>query len=444
MIGFGADELRFFHYAIYPLALLILCRWWFGPFRWLSFPTVFTVTWLLLIHAQAVEIYLNEYQNRAFLLSVWLTPILVLLSSALVLRGLGHRMLPLVGDLGSEAGPNRDTAAAWVSPVCTLAVFGLIALYIADIGVRNVAFFFIVARPGSAVDAMLLRISGLESHISPLLTLVYSYARSLILPLYAAIVTALAFSNRISKTHWAVAVGGVSLFSVLTAAKAPLAFTLGGVLIAAYLARPRAAGLGRLAGAFGVAMFLPALIYPLLTGAHGMDALGVAATNLWRRVTYVTSVTGAMYFDGYPHLHPFAGATSNRVLALIANVPFHDTSEWVFYRYVGSSVAGGTANSSFFAAFYTDWGMAGVVGGGILVGVVLAGLQVFFDRRPEHDAISVGFRAATMIGMTQLMMTNFFSCALGRGMLSLPILLAVLEIVSARRRSTPIPVLEGM
>ena len=433
----GVAELRFFHYAVYPLALLLITRVWFGPFRRLSFVNCFVIGWLLLIHAQAAEIFLYDYRSALFLFSVWLTPVLVLLAAKvaqLSLRGQANE--PPAEVEATQAGQGWDRVAQRVAPFFTLGVFALIALYIVDIGPRNVAFFFIVARPGSALDAMLLRITGLQSHISPVLTVVYSYGRALVLPVYAAVITALHFSGRLSRLHWVTGVVAAGLFSVLTAAKAPLAVTLLGVLVAAYLTRAGKLRLGRVVFGFGLALFLPALVYPLLTGARGLDALGVAATNLWRRATYVTSVTGAMYFDAFPAIRPFAGAGSNRLLALGANVPFHDTSEWVFDRFLGGGVQGGTANSAFFAAFYADWGMAGVVLGAVLVGVLLAGLQRFFEQRRSRDAITVGVWATTLVAAIQLMMTNFYSCALGRGMISLPILLALGDVLS-RRRSDP-------
>lgn len=427
-------ELRVFHYLLLPILLLALCRWWFGPLGRLSFPAAFTVAWLLLVHAQALEIYLSEYRLTTFLYSVWATPFIVLFTAGPVAARLGHRV-PTLHQTQPRGSTARDAGIARLAPLATGFLFALIAVYIVDIGVRNVALFFLFASPGSALDGMILRVNGLESHISPLLTILYSYSRALLFPVYAAVATSLWLVGRLRRAHWLAIVGGAACFSVLTAAKAPLAFTLAGVLLAAYLTRPGAVGLGKLTTLFAVALFIPALIYPLIRGSSGGEVLTVAVENLWRRMTYVTSVTGAMHFDAFPATHGFAGFGSNRVLATITGTPSVATSEWMFDRYMPGQIHGGTANTAFFASFYADFGVAGVVGGAIVVGLCLLGLQLFFDRSRPRDALAIGCHAATMIAAMQMMMTNFYSVALGRGMLALPIALWAANVLSRHRGS---------
>lgn len=434
----GALELRFFHYIVWPILLLALCRVWFGPPRRLSFAWAFIVAWLLLIHAQAVEVYLYEYRYDSFLVSVWLTPLLVLGTSGPLMRALGHHTREPQGIVASGPPSVRDAAMAKLAPLCTAGVFGLIAVYLFDIGVRNVAFFFAFANPGSVSAGMELRISGLQSNISPVLTAIYSYSRALLLPSYGAVVTALYFSRRIGRAHWLSALSAICLFMVLEAAKSPLATTLVGTLLAAYFARPQRLRLGRMSLLFAIAMFVPALIYPLLSGDRGLDALGVAGNRLWDRLTHVTSLTCAQYFDAFPKVHPYLGPSSNRALAALANVPVVSTPRWVYDRYLDDgTLHGGTVNAAFFATFYADWGMAGVICGGVLVGLTILFLQLYFDRRGPPDAVSVGVHATTMIAVMQLMMSDYYGTALGRGMLSLPILLWCFDVLTRRRRRAP-------
>ena len=434
----GALELRFFHYIVWPILLLALCRLWFGPPTRLSFAWAFMATWLLLIHAQAAEIYLYEYRYDSFLVSVWLTPLLVLITSGPLMRALGHRTQPLKGLQPDEPPSQRDTIVVKLAPFCTMAIIALILVYLSDIGIRNVAFFFAFANPGSAVAGMTLRISGLQSNISPILTAVYSYSRALLLPAYGAVVTALFVSKRIGRIHWLVALGAICLFMVLEAAKSPLATTLIGALLAAYFARPERMRLGRMSVLVAVAMFIPALIYPLLSGDRGLDALSVAGGRLWDRITHVTSLTCAQYFDAFPRVHQFLGPSSNRILAALANVQVISTPRWMYDRYLDDGILhGGTINAAFFATFYADWGMAGVIGGAILVGLTILGLQLYFDRRGSLDAVSIGIHASTMIAVMQLMMSDYYGAALGRGMLSLPLLLWCFDVLTPRSLSKP-------
>jgi hypothetical protein len=435
----GPLEIGIFHYLVWPLVLLGLCRWWFGPLARLSFAWVFLVGWLLLIHAQALEVFWSGYEYPEFLLSVWATPFIVLLVSGPILRGLGHR-IPTLQDLprGTPPGP-RDALVLRAAPFLTAGLWVLIAIYIFDIGVKNVAFFFILANPGSAVDAMLLRLSGLTSNISPVLTTVYGYTRALFLPMYAAIATALVVSGRMGRLHWVFVMLGTAFFSLLAAAKSPLAFTLAGAALAAYMARPGRIGLGRLGFGFVLVLFIPALIYPLLSGSTGTEALVDAGENLWRRVTYVTSETGGVYFDAFPNLYDHQGASSNRILATLANVDGRPTPSLIYDRYLNDSgiLHGGRVNTAFYASFFADWGGAGVVLGAIAVGLLVLGLQLFFDRRRGADAIVIGMRAATLIALTQLMISDLYGTLLGRGLLSIPILLWTFDLVLGLRPRGP-------
>lgn len=427
-------ELRVIHYVVIPLLHISLCAITYGSPRRLSFGWVFLASWLVLVHAQAVEIFLNEFSSAEFLISVWVTPFLVIGTTTVLslLLGGGSAHHPLA-DVVTSA---RDRAVSSTAPLFSVAVVLLVGIYVADIGVGNVALFFLIAEPGSAVDAMLLRLSGLTSNVSPLLTLVYSYSRALMLPLLASVATALFVSGMMRRFWWLVLMGGVAIFSLLTAAKAPFALTLVSCAIAAYLTRPESIRLSAVAPVVALALFLPALIYPLAVGAEGGDALLIAAEGLWRRVTYITSVSGAYYFDAYPALHEFAGASSNRLLAVLAGVPFEPTAEWIYERYMNANIPGGRANTAFYASFYADWGVWGILGGGTLVGTVIFTLQSFFDRAFSRDAVSIGFQAVALVATTQLMMTNFYSVALGRGLLSIPVLLAMLSIALPQHRAS--------
>ena len=433
----GSLELRLFHYVLWPVLLLLGCRWWFGPVKRLSFAWAFLGGWLLLIHAAAVEIFLDEYPYWTFLLSVWLTPVIVLLTAGPLMRALGHSTSELRGLSDGGAQSSRDVLFSKVTPLLTAGVIALDVVYVADIGVRNVALFFAFANPGSMIESMTLRLAGLQSHVSPILTMLYGYSRALLLPTFGAIMTALLVAKRVRLAHWLLAQCGIGLFMVVAAAKAPLAYSLIASLLAAYFANPNRLKLGRLAGLLVGALFVPALIYPLLSGDRGLDALGVAASRLWERVTYIPSEAAAEYFDAFPRIHPYLGAASNRVLATIANAPAVTTPSWMYDRYLDYGfLHGGKVNAAFFANFYADWGALGVLGGGILVGLTLLGLQLYFDRRGESDALTIGVRASTLIAVMQLLMSDYYGAALGRGMLSLPILLWCFDVL--RRRHGPL------
>jgi hypothetical protein len=411
------------HWVVNPIIIIVLTRALFAKFRFISLPTVFIISYLLLIYVRALDIYVNDFRNITFLLSVWLVPYLFILFSGFGLYVFNNPRRVGVAFKAFRQS-RRDKVIAKISPF--LSIFSVLLLFvlILDKGIRSIALFFLILNPGAELETILLRIDGLTSNYSPILTVLYSYGRALFYPTYVAILIGLRATRLISRTHLFLVLGAAMLFSALDAEKAPLAYLMATAGFSFYLSN-RGRINARLVLIWLVAMFLPAMIYPLLYGSQGIAFLAVAIEGLWRRVTWVPSFTSALYFDLFPRVFGHLGFKSNRILARIFGLEYVPVASMV-YDYHYSGIQGGLVNTSFFASFYADWGMPGIVFGTILVALVIAGLQRIFDRY-DIDAVSVGIRAVVLSSIVQLMLTNFYSVALGRGLLSLPILLVFLN-----------------
>jgi len=440
-------SLLILHWVVIPIALLAGTRVAFGKLSYLSFPATFIVAYIFLIHLRALEIYAFDVREDKYLMAVWLTPFLYLFSalcSQAVFRHSPRKIRVAFQSAALEISA-RDKRFASVAPVISASLILLPIVFVLDKGTSGIALFFLLSNIGESTETMFLRIGGLVSNYSGVLTIIYSYSRALIYPVYLAVLVVLRRKGLVSRFHfWLVLIAAV-FYSVLTTAKAPLAIVLLGMSIASYLAGDSSGKRRILVPALIllVALLLPAVFYPLLYGFNGLEFLLVAVESLWRRVTWVPSHTSAVYFDAFTNRFEHLGPRSNRLLAWIAGVEHVPAASFIYNNYYDASIPGGLVNASYFASFYADWGMPGVIIGTMVVGVLTVLLQVYFDR--QVDAVGTGVRAATLVAMCQLLLTNFYSASLGRGFLSLPLLLvlgtAILREVyrlygkSGRRRS---------
>jgi len=415
------------HWFLIPLIILFFSRIFFGGVRFLSFPIIYLLSFFVLIYLQALNIYFNYINELNFILSVWIVPLLYVFTCGLLLQLFKHDARKIQESMLFVHLSSRDILITRVVPVLSAFFICLPFVFILDKGVSNIALFHILAHPGDTSRAMELRIGGLVSNYSSILTLIYSYSRALLYPLYITYLTALTVKGIVSRLHFMVALGVTLFFSVLTTAKAPLAYICFGILVSYYFTRRGYLSKKKVSFLILFFLFLPALFYPLLFGVGGVDALEVTVSNLWRRLTWVPSYVCAVYFDAFTNLFHHVGFSSNRFLAWITGSEYIPTAAFIYDNYFSSTVPGGLVDASYFASFYADWGMIGTLLGTVLVAAITAWLQILFDCK-GNDLLGVSFRAVTVIAIVQLMQTNIYSSSLGRGFISAPILLIVISI----------------
>lgn len=426
-----------FHWCIVPAALLVLVRFFFGHLTRLAFPSVFALSYLVLIHIQALNVYRTEFPQPMYLVTVWLTPFLVVIVSKLLLVSARHGPGVMNQTLGRIHFSARDRSVrrhlVFVSIMFVLLPFVLVM----DKGPGGIALFFLLSHPGATFDTMALRLGGLESSWHPALTVLYAYSRSLLYPLYTGLLVLLWTRRSISHRHLLIVLTAGFFYCLLTAAKAPLAILLANAALALYFGRRGRIPRPMAACITVAALMLPALLYPLLMSSPHTNFLAFAAERLWRRLTFVPSYTSAVYFDAFTNVYPHLGLRSNRLLALLSGHTYTSTPALIFGNYFASSAhEGGLVNAAYFASFFADWGLPGAFLGSVLVGWLLGWLQVFFDRR-HVDMTGTAVRCTALIATVQLCLTNFYSVALGRGLLSIPALLWLSSYFENRQRSSP-------
>jgi hypothetical protein len=416
------------------LPVILLANWFvIGKRFWrISFPLIFLVAYLPLIYAQAANIFLEEVTIPAFLLSVWLVPFLYLIGYCVVV----YPIAPGKVASGSVSISLRDQWLAKAFPLVTGTVVLLPILFVLDRGVNSISLFFLLLNPGSAVEAMNLRIGGLQSNIHPILTTLYAYSRAMFIPIYIALLAALWHRRLVSTPQFWTGLAACLFFAGLTAAKAPITIVVLAAALAIYLTSgcpmsPKILNMITIVIAAG--LVLPALIYPLLQGATGSEGVIFTFERLFRRLTWVSCHTAALYYEAFGNFFPHLGMSSNKLFAYVAGEPTRVAAAMMYSEYVQGSIEGGLMNAAFFASFYADWGMPGVVIGSLVAGLLCGGLQVFFASRVQ-DLTTTAFKTVVLLASVQLLVTNFYSVALGRGMLSLPVLFAIYDMISRRLR----------
>jgi oligosaccharide repeat unit polymerase len=428
------DILAFLYYIVNPVIMLWLTRLLFGPYKKLSFPTIFMVGYIVLIYLQAFSIYQHEIRNVHYIISVICIPYIVLFVVGFGLPVLGHSFRDIECSFGKVSMTYRDVVFTNITPLLSVLFVLLPFVFVFDKGASGIAFFFLIDNPGQSTETMFLRIGGLTSNINPILSVAYAYNRALGYPVYIAFITTLLVRKRISVSHYLAVILAGALFSLFTAAKAPLAVILLCAGLSFYMSNR-----GKLSTpviVLGVGgMLVPAFIYPLLFGLHGSAAVQSAFENLIRRVTWVPSQTSAVYFDAFTNYFPHLCGASNRFVSLVVGTDYINVASFIYDNYYNATIPGGLVNASYFATFYADWGMPGVFLGTLAVCACLIWLQIFFDRW-NTDAVGIAVRATISVALMYIFMSNLYSVLLGRGLLSLPLLLVVLNRLPLRQMIT--------
>jgi oligosaccharide repeat unit polymerase len=422
------EPIYLIHWFIIPVLVIVLSHYFFGGMRILSFHSVYLISFFILIYIQALNVYFRYIHASKFILSVWIVPLLYIVVAGALSATLKHGPQKIQDAIRTTDLSKRDIFFSRWTPILSLMFILIILFYMFDKGVSNIPLFYILFNPGNALQTMKLRIGSLESNYGIAITMIYSYSRSFLFPLYVSFLAAITFKKLISKTHFLIVFLAAIFFSALSTAKAPIAYLCFCTLISYFLALKGKVSKVKLSGLCLAFLLLPALLYPLLLGARGLDAVFITMQNLWRRLTWVPSYVCAVYFDAYTNYFPHLGFASNRILARITENEYISTPTFIYDNYFSTTIPGGLVNASYFASLYADWGMVGMLLGTIVVAVLSVSLQILFDKFGK-DMIGVAFRSATLISMIQLMQTNIYSASLGKGFVSLPILFIALTFL---------------
>lgn len=130
-----------------------------------------------------------------------------------------------------------------------------------------------------------------------------------------------------------------------------------------------------------------------------------------------------MYFEVFGRSIDHLGWEGSSVLSLLFDGEKVSSAQ-VLYSYFYSNMFSdrGLINAAFFASMYADFGFIIMIFGVVFCGFIVAQVQVFLNKIP-FSAISLSCKAICGLAVMQLVLTDFTSILMGRGMLLLPFLL---------------------
>jgi oligosaccharide repeat unit polymerase len=171
------------------------------------------------------------------------------------------------------------------------------------------------------------------------------------------------------------------LYNSLTLAKAPVANMILVLALFYYYYRGRALSLKGLLIAVVLFLAFPVVILVALGGTAGSFSVVDALIGISERIFYIPAELLYYYFEVFPaHVHYLHGGTSPRVAEILGQ-QFFDVENFVgiyAYRDVLESVA---APSAFIGYLNADFGMPGVILGGLFAGATMETFHVYIARR---------------------------------------------------------------
>lgn len=247
----------------------------------------------------------------------------------------------------------------------------------------EIPLFYLLRNPGQFLTAALLREDSLKLLHSPL-TYVYGVLRGTIFPFL--ILIAYGRYKRQQQKSWrrlfliSLAIG--IFYASLTIEKSPVAAIIGLLFLFYYLF---AGGqVGRATSIAGVALFLCFPIAVILLAYHGSESgsLEAAIRAIGIRLFYSPAQIVYAYFEVFPAVIPFQhGASITKLAALFGWHAVNIPNAVGMYMNTGTDLDTITANSCFIGNLNADFGLPGVVVGGVFAGFFMQAVSTYFYRR---------------------------------------------------------------
>lgn len=254
---------------------------------------------------------------------------------------------------------------------------GLVLKHISE--VSTLALLYIIYNPGDPKNASLVRQASFED-AGPVFSYVYQWLVLLVFPLLAMV--SLGFRMITKKTGWlAVFLGSLGvgvLFAALSTAKSLVASLVLVIFLFLYLYRG-----GRISMAIVLSPVLVAL-YPLviiMTIYWGEVDLGLALGAMGRRLFYLPAEVLYWYFELFQGNYLYG--RSIHKLSWLMGWKFFDTANYVGLHGLHAKLQFINANGAFLGNLNADFGMPGVLAGGVIAGVVMQASQVYLIRQPK-------------------------------------------------------------
>jgi oligosaccharide repeat unit polymerase len=321
-----------------------------------------------------------------------------------------------------ERAPTSDQSAAFL---LILGIsFALAAGYVIEAPV--IPLLYLIRNPGAAAALVGLREESFKLLDSPLIY-VYDVLRRVGFPFLICVALGWYLVSR--QRRWLLLfllTGGVGLvYAALTAAKMPVAVIVLTAALGWYLhiggrVSLRAVFLG----------FCAVFLFPVFVLVQSLSGLGIGADviakGIFHRLFYVPAEILYYYFEVVPDVVPYLhGRTIGRINWLLGSEAEVNIANYVFRYMFPWRVDTGLAPAPFIGYLHADFGIVGVLAGGVLAGMILEGLQVIVTRRPKTVVTLAGYAYLLWCGW-KLNMESMTQSLLSGGIF---IILALMELM---------------
>jgi oligosaccharide repeat unit polymerase len=209
-------------------------------------------------------------------------------------------------------------------------------------------------------------------------SLLYYYLRNLIYPVWAAV--GLGYFLHTRKTLWLGlwlgSLGGGLFYGALTLAKGPIAMLVMVSALFVYFYRGRKINLKLVLGSVVLFMAFPVAVLSLANGFSVTGALDAMVVRLF----YLPSELLYYYFDIFPTQVAYLHGRSSPHLSALFGMQFFDTNNYVglYYSPILASIS---APAAFIGDLNADFGVPGVLLGGVAAGWIMQTVHQYLITR---------------------------------------------------------------
>jgi hypothetical protein len=357
----------------------------------ITIPTLWYLTYLPMIFFPAFLVFYIQpepyRQTYIFaVVSVLLTVPLGIILANLIFR---FRMKELDEYFSSPVIVNGSGYMWVVFFLIFLVTLGLVLHYFRSVG--TVPLLHMLQNPGEAQELAVLREEAFKlmdprwnTSDSTILFYVFLFLRTLVFPFI--IVSALGYYLWSRKKKWLmlflailIVGGGYAASSI---ARAPVAALVMRVMFFLYLFKG-----GKLSKKAIVVLIILMLAFPLLVTALAYSSdVGIlnGLGSVIKRLFYTPAWGLYYYFEIFPAHHDFLyGQAFAKPILLVLGQPYFYVENFVYLYMSPGGIPSGHENDAFISNLHADFGVVGVLLGGVLTGVFMQSLQIYLARKKK-------------------------------------------------------------
>lgn len=351
-------------------------------------------TYLIMLYGPSFQVYLDQDDGPArelFLFSVASALITVPLGLLLANRLLGFGKDEIDRYFRAPLEDRNPGNALFAVLLITVLLTSSVAL-LYFLQIETIPLLYLFENPGDASTLTELREESFKlldprwaSASSTPLFYAFLFLRTLVNPYLMVVLLGYWLSSR--STRWAllfVAGAGVSLFYAgASLARAPVAALFLRMLFFVYLFVGGRLSMKLIVPGLVAILFFPVMVTEL---AYGQELnLIDAIYRVWLRLTYTDAWGLYKYFEAFPASHDFLyGHTLIKPVLQFLALPYFYIENYVYlYSFPGTNIATGHMNAAFQSNLWADFGIVGVLVGGVAIGVILQGIFIHVVRQPK-------------------------------------------------------------